>query len=383
MYNRMPSGVLLLGHLTVAGAVILTGPDRALLAQEPAPLPEATLLPAASTEFAHDTDSNSPAVWALVEGRPVLHVFNSTAGWTARSAGRTVNRLQTVGPIAWTNAGPLGGTWMEAIVGDVDDTWYGFYHNELAGTVCPDTEKVVAQIGAARSNDRGATWHNLGPVLELPASLARCVTANHYFVGGAGDFSVALDRDHQYLYLLYTQYVEQDGGVGVSAARMPWALRDTPRGALAVWNDGAWLPAQRLDIEDDVPDAEALTVDAWSYPVATPFHAAPNRWDDDRLGVDVFWGPAVHWNTHLELWVMLLNRAQSNEWDQEGVYVSYNAALDDPGAWSTPIKLLSGGRWYPQVIGIEPNAGTDKEAGQVARFFMGGRSDYTIRFRRP
>jgi hypothetical protein len=43
---------------------------------------------------------------------------------------------------------------------------------------------------------------------------------------------------------------------------------------------------------------------------------------------------------------------------------------------------MDGGQWYPQVIGMEQGAGTDKFAGQEARFFMSGRSTYTIRFNR-
>ena len=32
---------------------------------------------------------------------------------------------------------------------------------------------------------------------------------------------------------------------------------------------------------------------------------------------DAFWGPAVHWNTHLQQYVMLLNRAFDPRWAQE------------------------------------------------------------------
>jgi hypothetical protein len=43
--------------------------------------------------------------------------------------------------------------------------------------------------------------------------------------------------------------------------------------------------------------------------------------------------------------------------------------------------VFSGGRWYPQVIGLDGlAAGTDKEAGEVARFYMSGVSDFLVRF---
>jgi hypothetical protein len=107
---------------------------------------------------------------------------------------------------------------------------------------------------------------------------------------------------------------------------------------------------------------------------------AKDRWDNGNQAVDVFWGPAVHWNTHLNQYVMLLNRASSYEWKQEGIYISYNPRIDDPRGWTEPVKLLDGGRWYPQVIGLDSVTGTDKEAGEVARFYMSGTSDYIIRF---
>jgi hypothetical protein len=46
------------------------------------------------------------------------------------------------------------------------------------------------------------------------------------------------------------------------------------------------------------------------------------------------------------------------------------------------VLLMHGGDWYPQVMGLESGRGTDKEAGDVARFFSGGRSSRLIRFGR-
>jgi hypothetical protein len=77
---------------------------------------------------------------------------------------------------------------------------------------------------------------------------------------------------------------------------------------------------------------------------------------------------------------MLLNRARNSDFDGEGIYVSFTPTLDDPSRWSTPVKILHGGAWYPQVLGLEPGMGTDKVAGERARFFMAGRSEHLIRF---
>ena len=59
--------------------------------------------------------------------------------------------------------------------------------------------------------------------------------------------------------------------------------------------------------------------------------------------------------------------------------MSFNRRLDATG-WSEPVKVLSGGRWYPQVMGLEEGSGTDKVAGRWARFFMGGSSEHVIQF---
>jgi hypothetical protein len=96
--------------------------------------------------------------------------------------------------------------------------------------------------------------------------------------------------------------------------------------------------------------------------------------------VDAFWGPSVHWNTYLEQYVMLLNRARDADWTQEGIYVSFASRLDDPSSWSAPVKILNTAAWYPQVMGIEDGSGTDKVAGRVARLFVGGTSDHVIQF---
>ena len=67
--------------------------------------------------------------------------------------------------------------------------------------------------------------------------------------------------------------------------------------------------------------------------------------------------------------------------ESEGIYVSYSSELGNPRAWSAPARLISGGEWYPQVAGLEPG-GTDSEAGELARFFLNGRSNFFIHFTR-
>jgi hypothetical protein len=79
---------------------------------------------------------------------------------------------------------------------------------------------------------------------------------------------------------------------------------------------------------------------------------------------------------------MLLNRARDVRWTQDGIYVAFADRLDDPSRWTAPARILGGGSWYPQIIGLEPGSGTDTVASATARFFMNGESRYLITFER-
>jgi hypothetical protein len=269
--------------------------------------------------------------------------------------------------------------WLEAVQPAEDGTWYGYYHNENVPTrLCDGTSKVLPRIGAARSTDRGATWENLGIILEAPPRTHDCNTSNTYFVGGVGDFSVMLDANRQDLYIFYTQYPRWSPLQGVSVARLAWADRDEPVGRVAVWQNGVWLPPRPF--VRDSPGEGQPPMPRWVYPAATPIYPAANSWHDEDAIVDAFWGPSVHWNTHLQQYVMLLNRARNADWEQEGIYVAFAPTLDDPQSWTIPDKILDGGSWYPQVVGTEPGVGTDRIAGESARLFIEGRSEHLIRF---
>ncbi|MGE3274802.1 MAG: hypothetical protein AB7O67_06800 [Vicinamibacterales bacterium] len=340
----------------------------------------AALAPAPRAILPLYVDSNSPVVRDRVDGQDRLVLFTTTFwGRPSRSEGRSLRWLEPRVPADFKGLPPTGGTWMEAVIDNGDGTWYGYYHNEPDVLPCPEEDKIIPRIGAARSRDRGHTWEDLGIVLDAPPSGIKCDTRNVFFLGGVGDFSVMLDPSREYLYLLYTQYVERPGGVGVSLARLRWADRDDPQGRFAIWRAGTWVPAARTageTLRGWVEDAGP-----WVYPLATPIFPAANSWDQSDAPVDVFWGPSVHWNTYLQRYVILLNHAVDGQWRQGGVFVVYASRLDAPETWTAPTRITIGGRWYPQVLGLDPVTGSDKEAGEVARFFMQGRSDYYLRFR--
>jgi hypothetical protein len=276
-------------------------------------------------------------------------VFNST-GHPFRAQGADVFSLGTSQAVSFDNQ-VNGGRWMEATWKADDGTLYGWYHFEPAG-VCPGTSLTAPQIGAVRSSDNGATWQDLGIVLSAPPGSINCQSQNVYFAGGHGDFSVMLDDQRQWLYFWYGSYGGDVSRQGVALARMAWSDRDSPTGQVWKWEQNAW---QQPGLGGEV----------------TPIFPAMTAWE--LAGADAFWGPSVHWNTYLNQYVMLLNRANGPGWAQEGIYVSYSTDISQAASWTQPQKILDGGGWYPQVIGTGTNfKGTDKLAGKEARFFMHG-----------
>jgi hypothetical protein len=352
-----------------AAAVVVLHTSIATEAQNGSSTPRVELRSAPLLRLPSDVDSNSPAVWDRVGGRNLLFVMTSE-GQPRRAWGRDLLNLGTARQVAvapW----PGGGVWMESIVRDVDGTWYGYYHNEIAAEMCGRTDKVIPRIGTARSRDRGATWDDLGIILEAPPRSFVCGTDNAYFVGGVGDFTVQLDAESRDLYFFYSLYLRTPMSQGVGVARLAWADRDAPLGKMTVWRNGTWTPGTAIPSDNTA---------RWFYPAASPIFPAAESWHDLDYVVDAFWGPSVHWNTHIGHYVMLLNRAKDVTWEQEGVYVSFAKSLEDPRTWSAPTRILKGGTWYPQVLGLDEGSGTDKTAGEWARFFMLGESWHVIHF---
>lgn len=322
-------------------------------------LPSVVLLEAPPLNFPAHTDCNSPAHW---DG-DTFYLFNS-AGHPARSRGKSLLRLGKSSAVKYNNV-INGRRWIEATFKDNDGTLYGWYHNEPEGVCPPDAlglTRTAPRIGAVRSKDNGATWEDLGIILESPGDQLHCDTANRYFAGGNGDFSVILDARREYFYLLISTYGNRQEQ-GVAVARMRYADRESPVGKVWKWHEGRW---SEPGIGGHV----------------TPIFPAQTDWH--RPDANAFWGPSIHWNSYLEQYVMLINRARDGEWSQEGVYVSFNPDLSQPQGWSPPTMVCPGGRWYPQVIGTSAmKRETDKTAGRLARLFIGGKSRWRVLFLKP
>ncbi|MBI3851985.1 MAG: hypothetical protein HY298_17140 [Verrucomicrobia bacterium] len=321
----------------------------------------------ASPDKPGECDCNNPAHW---DGE-TLYVFNS-AGHPWRSSGPDLFHIQTNYVRCEYDNKASGGRWIECTWKVEDGTLYGWYHFEPTG-ICPgahpDSPKMnltAPRIGAVKSSDNGATWHDLGIVLEAPPDMLKCDTKNYYFAGGNGDFSVMLDAKKEFLYFFFSNYPKNVPEQGVAVARMRWADRDQPVGKVWKWHDRQW---REPGLGGHV----------------TPVFQVTTDWN--RADADAPWGPSIHWNTHLRQYVILLNRAKDSRWTQEGIYVTFNRDLRNPSGWSPPQKIpLAEDKlaWYPQVLGLDRSKHeTDKLAGRVARLFARGQSRWEILFLKP
>ena len=330
-------------------------------------LPSVLLRGAPLVQFPGKVDCNSPGHWE----NSTFYLFNSAPD-PFRSFGPDLFHVGTASATKYDNK-VNGGRWIEATYKDEDGTLYGWYHNE-PHPVCPAKESLTAPlIGAVRSSDNGANWHDLGFIVEAPPDSLSCETQNKYFAGGNGDFSVILDDKKEYFYFFISTYHKKVSEQGVAVARMRYADRKSPVRKVWKWYQGKW---EEAGLGGHVSPIFPVSVD-WN-----------------RKDANAFWGPSVHWNTYLSTYVILLNRAIDGDWKQEGVYVTFNPDLGNPKAWTTPAKILDRKEivsvpkmeagWYPQVVGTDrTRRETDKRAGQSARLFVHGKSVWEILFRRP
>jgi hypothetical protein len=331
--------------------------------EQNSPQPEVRIRPAAPLQFRGanssapdkpgECDCNNPLHW----NGDTLFVFNS-AGHPWRSSGADLFQLTNSYVRCEYDTQANGGRWIECTWKAKDGTLYGWYHLEPGG-ICPGKHPKAPQmnftapkIGAVKSSDNGATWHDLGIVLEAPPIL-RCDTKNFYFVGGNGDFSIST-------------YVGEASQQGVAVARMSWTDRDAPVSKVWKWHEGHW---------------RSPGIGGWATPVF------PAQVDWHRADADAFWGPAMHWNTHLRCHVMLLNRAKDANWTQEGIYVSFNRDLANPAGWTAPRKILDITRadgWYPVAVGTDKaKRETDKLCGKSVRLFVRGESKWEAELLKP
>jgi len=299
-------------------------------------------------DFLALVDSNSPAYWS--DGR--LYLFNSLELpiRSESSDNVTFGRARAVyvhGTNHWR--------WIESVWQDTDGTVYAWYHAEPLN-VCPGQALTAPEIGALVSSD-GVSFRDLGIVLRS-GDKPDCGTSNRYFAGGHGDFSVIPDRQGSNFYFLFTNYGGDVESQGIAIARVAYA--DLAKPANHVWKffQGDWS-------------------EAGLGGRVTPVFAARANWNSDAP--DSFWGPAVHWNTALGEYVVLMNHAADRLWGQEGVYISFCPDIANPAAWTPATKLMDAGAWYPEVIGNGVGE-TDTLVGASARLYVMGHSEWQLTF---
>lgn len=314
---------------------------------------------APALQFPSGTDCNSPCWWR--GGR--FYMLNST-GHPTLSSGEDYTRMTRGGEIVYTGWRD-GGRWIESVHQAPDGVLYGWYHNEPQHLIPAEYQEghkyglTAPFIGAVVSYDNGATWDDLGLVLTAAPDALNLETPNFFFAGGNGDFSVILDQKGEYFYFLIGTYYKDVTQQGVSLARMAAADLACPVGKVYKWHAGGWTE----------PGLGGKVTPV--LPVAADWYSP---------GVDAFWGPSVHWNTHIRQYVILLNRAIDPVWKQEGIYLCLSPDLADPGSWSAPLRILDAQGWYPQVVGDPARGETERVAGRESRLFIHGESKHVIRF---
>lgn len=307
-------------------------------------------------------DCNNPMVW---DG-DTLYYFTSHQH-PYRSVGTSVATLNryTRRVLFDTSdqSAVVGGRWAEAVYRAPSGRLYMWYHHEPKNLFPGHANEFLTapRIGQMVSDDNGLNWSDQGIILEAPGSSFDTETTNLYFGGGYGDFSVIADHDETYLYALISTYHRDVASQGVALARMAVADLDDPSGRFRFWSGEGW--------EEPPSDGRI-----------TPLFPADESWH--RPGTRAFWGPAVHWNTQLKAYVVLMNRSINPSFGQGGVYITSCARLDDPTGWTKPVLLLDTKEWYPQVVGMDAQAReTDRLAGRVARLFVRGVSEWELEFR--
>jgi len=331
----------------------------ALIAAAVLPAQEVRLRPADEWLLPAPTDGNSAVVWHA--GRLVVFTSNGATPKVSY-AGATGDEWETH-EIRFTNLQDKT-VWFEGAWVDPSGAILAWYHHEPWG-MYEDSLLTAPSIGAAISDDGGRTFTDLGFILTSGDPLDDDAQ-NGYFTGGHGDFSVILDREAKFFYFLFTNYGGPPRRQGVVMARLAYEDRFEPAGKVRKYFDGEWEePGLGGKVSAVLP--------------------AGRSWRSREP--DSFWGPSVHWNTHLRRHVVLLNRTSGAPgWAQDGIYVAFIRDLSDPGSWTTPGKLLDVAdlpgptEFYPQVIGLD-REGSDTLAGRVARFFIHGLSRWEIEFR--
>ena len=345
-----------------------------LVALKAAPLLQMPGVAVPGRGLLHAIDSNSPVVWA---GNTV-YMFNSY-NHPYRESGDDLRNLGDRERVKFNGLDDRLDIWIESVWKGPNGTFWGAYHYE-PDTVCVANSHLptAPRIGWIKSDDNGKTWQDLGFVLAADPDAINCNSASPWDAGGTGDFSFIADRQHKYIYFYGTSYDPRFSQQGIFAARMPYADRNNPSGKVMKWYKGSWSQ----------PGLNGLV---------TPVF--PAQRDYTHKDGEMFWGPSIHWNSYLKMYVMVLNHAVDPRLKGGGIFISFNRDIGNPNGWSTPRMILSGAEvqsvtrggsaqadalrdgWYPEIIGTKKGQ-SDKLCGRQGRLFITGISKLEITFQK-
>lgn len=361
------------------------------------------------------SDCNRPSFWIDSTFHQIVsnqHAWRSDGARDAATAQRfTLSRFEDDAPqFAWSDSAKWyvhdinsarGATrtpmrWIESVYRRPGDgVLFGLYHTEegpyvRCGAPYERPYLSVPHIGLARSRDDGRTWRNLGIILSDGSFPISCDLPIRFFAGGVGDPSMAVGPDSSHLYIVFTDYSgSRPSTQGIQIARLALDALDTPLNTdgsskARRWYNGAWTgpglqgrPNERVGQQwRETPLGQA-----------TPLLAPSRSWQQADGGD--FWGPSLSWNTHLNAFVLLLNKVSgAKAFDAEGNYITYLPDITRPRLVPARPQRLQDlpnapeGGWYVQLLGDPRERGTSALAGQEPRLFIGDRSTRLLRFGR-
>ncbi len=209
-----------------------------------------------------------------------------------------------------------GGSWLMSVFRLEEEHLIGFSHMEDHWYPHAGNDIAWKSIGVTRSADDGISWSETRQIITSAREKPEEPTW-----GGAGDCCAVWDGKNARWVLFYQENF------------LCMAISHDPLGA-----PGTWYKYFRGSF-------------------SSPGLGGPSTPSPGRVTVPGS-NPSVHWNTHLESWVMVWH-----SWEGD-IYISYSPDLEH---WELPCLLLSGGNslcWYPTVIGE-----TDTLAGQTAKLY--------------
>jgi hypothetical protein len=284
--------------------------------------------------------------------------------------------------------------WIESVYRRPSDgVLFGLYHTEegpyvKCGAPYERPYLSVPHIGLARSTNDGQSWRNLGIVLSDGSFPISCDLPVRFFAGGVGDPSMAVGPDSAHLYIVFTDYSGGEASTqGIQIARIAMGDLDAPltsdgTSKVTRWYRGAWT-GPGLQGQSSVRVGQSWPAQPLGQ--ATPLLAPARSWQ--RADGGEYWGPSLSWNTHLNAFVLLLNKVSgAKAFDAEGNYITYLPDIERPQLVpAVPQRLqdLPGAPqsgWYVQLLGDPRGKGTSALAGQDARLFVGDRSQRLLRF---